>query len=137
MRHASDVESSTPSRPDPDDVVGAGKSLRDNGIFTMFMGAASAFGGGSLAGQRGPRLSSRVQRMPWWVQVAFGLILWQPIVTVPVFYLVTRSWSRSAVIAALLWVGCTLIGSLLVSMFAIRPGRGDQPGGRRPKRPNR
>jgi hypothetical protein len=33
------------------------------------------FGGGSLAGQRGPWLSSRVKDMPWWVQVAFGLIL--------------------------------------------------------------
>jgi len=133
MMHAFDVEPSIPARPDPDDVVGAGKSLREHGVFMLFMGAASAFGGGSLAGQRETRLSARVQTMPWWVQVAFGLILWQPLVTVPVFYLVMGSWSRAAVIAALLWVGCTLVGSLLVSIFAIRPGPGDQGTGRSTK----
>ena len=117
----------TPQRPDPDDVVGAGKSLQHSGIFTMFLGAAAAFGGGSLDGQRGPRLSSRVKDTPWWVQVAFGLILWQPIVTIPLFYLVTGSWGRAFVIAALLWVGCTLVGSLLISVFAIRPSKHGPP----------
>jgi hypothetical protein len=111
-------------RPDPDDVVGAGRSLQDNTVFTMFTGAAAAFGGGSLAGQRGPRLSSKVQSMPWWVQVAFGIVLWQPILTVPLFYLVTRSWAQAAIIAACLWVFCTLVGSLLISIFAIRPAQG-------------
>ena len=118
----------TPPRPDPDDVVGAGKSLRDSSVFTMFTGAAAAFGGGTLAGQRGPRLSSKLQRMPWWVQLAFGLVLWQPIVTIPAFYLVTRSWSQAFIIAALLWVGCTLVGSLLISIFAIRPTKSDPQG---------
>jgi hypothetical protein len=111
-------------RPDPDDVVGAGRSLQDNAIFTMFTGAAAAFGGGTLAGQRGPRLSSKVQSMPWWVQVAFGIVLWQPILTVPLFYLVTRSWAQAAIISACLWVLCTLVGSLLISIFAIRPNAG-------------
>ena len=116
------VEQPTSSaRPDPDDVVGAGKSLQNHSVFTMFLGAAAAFGGGSLAGQRGQRLSSRVKDMPWWVQVAFGLVLWQPIVTIPLFYLVTGSWGRAFTIGALLWVGCTLVGSLLISIFAIRP----------------
>ena len=87
-------------RPDPDDVVGAGKSLQDNAVFTMFTGAAAAFGGGTLAGQHGPRLSSKVQALPWWVQLAFGIVLWQPILTVPLFYLVTRSWAQAAIIAA-------------------------------------
>ncbi len=113
-------EPSTPARPDPDDVVGAGKSLQHNAIFTMFMGAAAAFGGGTLGGQRGARMSSRVKHTPWWVQVAFGMVLWQPIVTIPLFYLVTGSWGRAFVIGALLWVGCTLVGSLLISIFAIR-----------------
>ena len=122
-------EQPPPQRPDPDDVVGAGKSLQHSGIFTMFMGAAAAFGGGSLAGQRGPRLSSRVKDTPWWVQVAFGMILWQPIVTIPLFYLVTGSWGRAFVIGALLWVGCTLVGSLLISVFAIRPSEHDPPDG--------
>ncbi len=108
-------------RPDPDDVVGAGKSLQDHPVFVMLTGAAAAFGGGSLAGQRGPRLSTKVQAMPWWVQVAFGIVLWQPVLTIPLFYLVTHSWTQAFVIAALLWVGCTLVGSLLISIAAIRP----------------
>jgi hypothetical protein len=108
-------------RPDPADVVGAGRSLQDNAVFTMFTGAAAAFGGGRLAHSPGPRLSTKVQSMPWWVQLAFGLVLWQPILTVPLFYLVTGSWTQAAIIGALLWVGCTLVGSLLISVFAIRP----------------
>lgn len=108
-------------RLDPDDVVGAGKSLQDHPMFVMLTGAAAAFGGGSLAGQRGPRLSTKVQAMPWWVQVAFGIVLWQPVLTIPLFYLVTHSWTQAFVIAALLWVGCTLVGSLLISIAAIRP----------------
>jgi hypothetical protein len=119
MRHPEGVSDQAP-RPDPDDVVGMGRSLRASSIFTMFLGAASAFGGGSLAGQQGPRMSSKVKDMPWWVQVAFGLVLWSPIITVPLFYLVTRSWVQAAIIGACIWVGCTLVGSILISMFAIR-----------------
>jgi hypothetical protein len=111
-------------RPDPDDVVGAGRSLQDNPVFTMFTGAAAAFGGGTLGGQRGPRTSAKVQSLPWWVQVAFGIVLWQPILTITLFYLVTRSWGQAAIIAACVWLFCTLVGSLLISIFAIRPAEG-------------
>src|SRR5438128_1249160 len=98
-----------------------------------------------IAGEAGSVVSGRKSMLPSDTRLtdrpARPRLVGQPLVTIPLFYLAAGSWARAFTIGALLWVGCTLVGSLLISMFAIRPDRKvaepapEEPTGPSPKPP--
>jgi hypothetical protein len=114
--------------PDPDDVTGMGKVLTDRPLFTFFLGAAAAFGGGGLgAGTRVPQPRRRTKPMTGWQQFWFGLYSYGPIFVVPpIIWFRTHSWVLTLAYSALIWLAVTVVVGGVALVLGYRRARAGQ-----------